>query len=251
MTFKLFFIGCLFIGPLLSWSQSLSHSYLNVQGIMESKTFAKFVLSHNNCSFSISREVLKETSRSRVMNDYIESNWEAGQKLSVAVPVGAVRDDSECLGEDVAPLRGLERQIADVSYIKDESSIDERGSGDFSSPSYACSDPDYLALKARVEDYNSKNQDGNSMPIPPCTGGNRNIPECGSEEHREEEREARRTGSPIGPCRGGQQSQRDLPECGSEEHQRLEREINGPDEPGVIRHRVHVECRKRGNEGSR
>ena len=187
MKFKLLFIGFLFI-PLFSLSQKMK----TVKGSMKDKTSAKFVLSdRDGCVITVDRGILIKNQEGILLESYIDSNWESGKILSVAVPADAL--SGECPTETLH----ADKQAADVSYAgvsKSRSSTPV--------PSYPCDSSEYLALKARADDYNSRSQDRSSMPIPSCTGGNsNNIPVCDSEEYRNAEREAQRSGNPIGPCR--------------------------------------------------
>ena len=97
--------------------------------------------------------------------------------------------------------------VSDVSQRM--SGVSQNRSKSARSPSYECDSPEYLALKARVEDFNSESQDGNSqesMALPSCTGGNRSLPDCDSDEYQEIVRKAKRTGSPHRPLRRGRKT---------------------------------------------
>ena len=229
MTFNKLFLWCLFfIAPLFSWSQQEMKA---VKGIMEKKSSDNFFISghEENCSIPIHRGVLKKTQKGRTMDSFIESNWEANQILSVAVPSDAV-EDAEC------------RDLDFVDNVDQGAQVDVAGGGpgyDSRPPSYECGSPEYLALEERVKEYNSRSRGDSSrgvMELPSCIGG-RSIPlDCGSEEYQE----ALRSGNPVGPCKGSSGSS--VPYCGSEEHRELEREARGD---GENRRTGYVRCKER------
>ena len=205
MKIKLLFIGFLFI-PLFSLSQEMK----TVKGSMKDKTSAKFVLSdHDGCAIIINRSILSKNQEGILLESYIDSNWEGGEVISVAVPADAL--SGGCVMETVIEIYA-EKQAADV-FLAEGNDEDEKPFH------YQCDSPKYLAAKARVDDYNSKLSAGEVEMSVLCfneNGNDRdaiNIPDCDSEEYREQLREAeieaervRRAGGMAGysiPCRGG------------------------------------------------
>ena len=188
---KFIFYILLFTGSLFVYSEKT----VAVKGVMQVKKTAAFHLNWfrniEDCYVSIDRRNLDDT-----VDSFIETNWDEGEVLKITVPASAVAVD-ECEEE----LR--EEDFVSIASQRFSGVSDEiNGGSSSSSPDYDCDSSEYLALKARVEDYNSESQDGSSMVLPSCTGGGSSIPDCDSEEYQEAEREARRTGNPIGPCRG-------------------------------------------------
>lgn len=189
---KFIFYILLFVGSVFAYSEKT----VAIKGVMKVKKTAAFHLNWfrniEDCYVSIDRGNLEDT-----LDSFIEANWDAGEVLKIAVPASAVTvdecDEEELRANDFVPV--VSQRFSGVSN-------EINGGSSSSSPDYECDSPEYRALEARVEDYNSESQDGSSMNLPSCTGGGSSIPDCDSEEYQEAEREAQRNGDPIGPCRG-------------------------------------------------
>ena len=185
--FTVFAISFL-VYPLCSWS-----SLKPIQGIMKTKDSHFFHIfdPDENCDISIKRGVLDND-----MDSFIDTNWEADEKLQVSVPSDSVT--FSCDEEDVdtvdESVQFAQVQFDPLRYSSDSETekADNRSS---------CDSPEYQASLDRVNAYNEEADDALRMKIPGCSGNDDNVPLCDSAEYQREQELAQSTGAPIGPCR--------------------------------------------------
>ena len=183
---KLFSQYFLIILTILIYSSTSWSAVKDVKGIMTEKKSSSFLLKEplEGCEISINRNNLDD-----ILDDFISTNWNPGEVLRIGVPANAV--STLC-------------NIEEIEEFRQSASAQSEQAGSSSPPLRRCDSSEYQALKARVNDYNSKSTDGSSMLLPSCSGNdNDSIPLCDSEEHQREKERALASGDPIGPCRGG------------------------------------------------